>query len=215
MPMARRRSKALSAPRQKPPRTSFYTPHMSRRRQFSRALAVLVFSVATAGVFAQTPATLVVTSPTIKAGAPVPTDHTADGKNISPTLEWSGVPAGTKELAVICEDPDAPTPVPFVHWVVYKIPATATRLPENLPIDQTTAMPTEIAGAVQGVSGFRRPIYRGPAPPPGKVHHYHFIVYALDATLDLAPGLNTEQLLAAMEGHIIGQGELVATYERK
>ncbi len=158
----------------------------SCRRTFW-VLALLALS-ATADVFGQTPPqTLVVTSPTIKAGEPVPIDHTADGKNVSPALEWSNVPTGTKELAVICEDPDAPPPVPFVHWVVYKIPATATRLPANLPIEQTTPMPAELAGAVQGMSGFRRPIYRGPAPPAGKVHHYHFIVYALDAALDLAP----------------------------
>ncbi len=159
--------------------------------------------------------TIIVTSPTLKAGEPVPKDHTADGKNISPALEWSNVPPATKALAVVCEDPDAPTPVPFVHWVVYKIPGTATGLPENLPIDPATPMPTEILGAVQGLSGFRRPIYRGPAPPPGKVHHYHFIVYALDTALDLQPGLNKVQLLEAIKGHVIGQGELVATYERK
>lgn len=161
------------------------------------------------------PQTITVTSPTLKADAPVPVEHTADGKNISPAIAWTNVPAGTKELALICEDPDAPTPVPFVHWVVYKIPAASKGLPENLPIDATTAMPAEVAGAIQGVSGFRRPIYRGPAPPPGKVHHYHFIVYALDAALDLQPGLNKTQLLEAMKGHVIGQGELVATYERK
>ena len=76
-------------------------------------------------------------------------------------------------------------------------------------------MPTEIAGAIQGVSGFRRPIYRGPAPPPGKPHHYRFVVFALDANLNLKPGLNRAELLEAIKGHIIGQGELVPTYERK
>lgn len=163
----------------------------------------------------QSPQRIEVTSSSLKAGEPVPVDHTADGKNISPALTWSHVPVATKELAVICEDPDAPTPVPFVHWVVYKIPPTAKGLPENLPIDPAAPMPSEIAGAIQGVSGFRRPIYRGPAPPAGKVHHYHFIVYALDVVLDLQPGLNKTQLLEAMKGHVIGQGELVATYERK
>ena len=98
--------------------------------------------------------------------------------------------------------------------MVYKIPAAAKGLPEGLPIDPAAAMPAEIAGAIQGVSGFRRPIYRGPAPPPGKPHHYHFVVYALDAALDLKPGLNRAELLAAIQGHIIGLGELVAIYER-
>jgi hypothetical protein len=102
-----------------------------------------------------------------------------------------------------------------VHWVIYKIPATAKGIPENIPIDAAAPMPSEIAGAVQGVSGFRHPIYRGPAPPPGKVHNYQFTVYALDAELDLPPGLNKQQLLEAIKGHVIGRGELVATYERK
>jgi Raf kinase inhibitor-like YbhB/YbcL family protein len=106
-------------------------------------------------------------------------------------------------------------PQPFVHWVINKIPGTVKGLPENLPIDPAAAMPTEIAGAVQGTSGFKRAIYRGPAPPAGKPHNYHFTVYALDTALDLAPGATKQQLLDAMKGHIIGQGQLVAVYERK
>jgi Raf kinase inhibitor-like YbhB/YbcL family protein len=102
-----------------------------------------------------------------------------------------------------------------VHWVIYGIPATAKGLPENLPFEPGAAMPPDIAGAIQGLSGFRRPFYRGPAPPPGKVHHYHFVVYALDATLDLKPALTRADLLSAIQGHVIGQGELVALYERK
>jgi Raf kinase inhibitor-like YbhB/YbcL family protein len=164
----------------------------------------------------QTAATsLVVESPTLKADQPVPRDYTADGRNMSPPLTWRNVPSGTRQLAVICEDPDAGNPPPFVHWVIYKIPATAKGVPENIPFEPGAAMPSEIAGAIQGISGFRRPIYRGPAPPPGKVHHYHFIVYALGADLDLKPGLTRGELLTAIQGHVIGQGELVATYERK
>jgi hypothetical protein len=99
--------------------------------------------------------------------------------------------------------------------VIYKIPPTAKGLPEGIPIDPNAPMPIEIAGAIQGVSGFRRAIYRGPAPPPGKPHHYHFIVYALDADLGLKPGLTRADLLAAINGHVIGQGEIVSIYERK
>lgn len=164
---------------------------------------------------AQVPAVLTVTSPTLKAGETIPAVYTADGKNLSPPLRWSGAPASTKEFAVICDDPDVPMPQPFVHWVVYKIPGTATGLPENLPIDPATPMPAEIAGAVQGTSGFRRAIYRGPAPPPGKPHHYHFKVYAIDAVLDLKAGLTKGELLEAIKGHIVAEGELVAIYERK
>ncbi len=161
-----------------------------------------------------TTATIAVTSPALKANEPIPRDYTADGRNMSPPLAWSNVPAGTRQLAVVCEDPDAGNPPPFVHWVIYNIPATATGLPENVPFEPDAPMPASIAGAVQGVSGFRRPIYRGPAPPPGKTHHYHFVVYALDASLDLKPGLTRADLLSAIQGHVIGQGELVATYER-
>ena len=161
------------------------------------------------------PQRIVVESPALKADQPIPRDYTADGRNVSPPLAWTGVPAGAKELAVVCEDPDAGNPPPFVHWVIYGIPATAKGLPENIPFEPGAPMPREVAGAVQGTSGFRRAIYRGPAPPPGKVHHYHFVVYALDTELDLKPGLTRAELLAAMQGHVIGQGELVATYERK
>ncbi|HXG86962.1 MAG TPA: YbhB/YbcL family Raf kinase inhibitor-like protein [Vicinamibacterales bacterium] len=181
------------------------------------AAALVIASVCTLGAqAAPTPAAITVTSPAFKHGQPLPVDYTADGKNISPPLMWTGAPVGTKELVLIHEDPSAPTPQPFVHWVVYKIPATAKGLPENISADPAVAMPAALTGAVQGISGFRRAGYRGPAPPkPGKVHHYHFIVYALDAPLDVQPGLNKKQLLAAMKGHIIGQGEIVGTYERQ
>ena len=134
--------------------------------------------------------------------------------NMSPPIAWSDVPAGTKSIAVVCEDPDAGNPPPFVHWVIYNIPAAARALPENIPFEPSAPMPASIAGSIQGVSGFRRPIYRGPAPPPGKVHHYHFVVYALDVDR-LQAGLTRADLLDAINGHILAQGELVATYERK
>jgi Raf kinase inhibitor-like YbhB/YbcL family protein len=161
------------------------------------------------------PARLNVASPVLKEGEPIPKDYTADGRNVSPPIVWSDVPAGTKELALICEDPVAPTPQPFVHWVVYKIPPTANGLPEGMPIDDTTPLPDELKGTIQGLSGFRRPIWRGPAPPkPGVTHRYHFIVFALDTELAAKPGMNKAQLLDAMQGHVIGQGQLVATYTR-
>lgn len=195
-------------------------------RQLSLARAVQAFILCGVCSVARLPAPsvhavqpaaqpLVVESPTVKAGEPIPRDYTADGRNVSPPLSWSSVPSAAKELAVILEDPDAGNPPPFVHWVVYKIPATARGIPEGLPIDPAEPLPREIAGAIQGVSGFRRPIYRGPAPPPGKPHHYHFVVYALDANLDLKAGLTRAELLAAIEGHVISRGELVAIYERK
>lgn len=167
---------------------------------------------------AQTPQKMTVTSPTLKEGQPVPRQHTPDGRNDSPALSWSNAPAGTKEFAVICEDPGAGNPPPFVHWLMYKIPGAATGLPDALPIDSMTPLPADLTGAIQGNNGFRRPLYRGPAPPPGKVHDYHFIVYALDTAVIQpagAPPMTRAELLEAIQGHVIGQGELVATYERK
>ena len=161
------------------------------------------------------PRPIEVTSPTLHADQPIPKQYTADGRNDSPPLEWTRVPEGTTSFAVVCEDPDAGNPPPFVHWVIYNLPAAANGLPEAIPFEPDQPMPKEIAGAVQGLSGFRRPFYRGPAPPTGKVHHYHFVVYALDLAPSLKPGLTRADLLDAIKGHIVGQGELVATYERK
>ncbi len=178
------------------------------------ALCATVIAAATLAAQAP-PQPITVGSPTLQADQAMPRDYTPDGRNLSPPLTWSNLPSGTREIAVICEDPDAGNPPPFVHWVIYGIPATATGLPEGIPIDPAAPMPAEIGGAIQGISGFRRPIYRGPAPPPGKPHHYHFVVYALDADLGLEPGLTRADLLAAVNGHVIGRGEIVSTYERK
>jgi len=177
--------------------------------------AFAITAVATGAAFAQTPATITVTSATLKAGETIPKDHTADGKNVSPALMWSGAPAATKQFALILDDPDAQFGGQnFVHWVVYNIPAAAKGLPTELPMDATLTTPPEIAGTIQGLSGFRRAGYRGPAPPPGKPHHYTFTVYALDTALTLAEGATKADLMKAMEGHIIGQGSLVSIYER-
>src|SRR4029450_8129380 len=116
---------------------------------------------------AQTPQRISVTSPTLKEGETIPRQYTPDGRNDSPPLAWSGVPAAAKELAVVCEDPDAGNPPPFVHWVVYKIPGTAKGLPEAMPLDSMTKMPPDLAGSGQGTNGFRRTLDRGPAPPGG------------------------------------------------
>jgi len=180
--------------------------------------ALAIAALSAASVSAQTPAAITVTSPTLKANEVVPIDHTADGKNLSPALVWSGAPANTKQFALIYDDPDVAfgnPPQSFVHWVVYKIPGTAKGLPAELPMDAVLTSPADIAGTVQGLSGFKRTGYRGPAPPPGKPHHYTWTVYALDAELPLEQGLNRNQLMEAMKGHIIGQGALVAIYERK
>ena len=148
--------------------------------------------------------TITVTSPAFAANGPIPKHYTGEGDDVSPPLSWSGVPEGAKELALICDDPDAPTAKPWVHWVIYTIPPMQTGLPEGAQNDFTA-----------GQNDFHQTGYGGPMPPPGHgVHHYHFRLYALDAALLVGPGLTKEQLLAAMQGHIMAEGELVGTYER-
>lgn len=184
-----------------------------RIRQGFCALAIAALFAAS--ISAQTPAAITVTSTTLKANETIPKDHTADGKNVSPALAWTGAPAATKQFALVFDDPDVVFGgQTFVHWVIYKIPGTAKGLPAELPMDATLTTPAELAGAIQGLSGFKRSGYRGPAPPPGKPHHYTFTVYALDAELPLEPGLTRNQLMEAIKGHIIGQGSLVSIYER-
>jgi Raf kinase inhibitor-like YbhB/YbcL family protein len=142
---------------------------------------------------------------------------------VSPPLAWSGAPSGTREFALILDDPDAPTPQQFVHCVIYKIPGNAAGLPEAVPMGG--AVKGTGVGALQGMTGFAmfvrgggpppEPGYRGPAPPSGKPHHYTFKVYALNAPIDAKEGMTKDDLLKAMEGKIIGQGEIVGLYERK
>jgi Raf kinase inhibitor-like YbhB/YbcL family protein len=154
-----------------------------------------------------------VTSSAFQASSAIPKQYTGDGADRSPPLAWSGVPAGTKELALICDDPDAPTAEPWVHWVLYKIPAETKSLGEGIPRQAKLPAP---AGAVQGENSFPTDNigYRGPAPPKGKLHHYHFHIFALDTTLPSTPGLDKEKLLTAIKGHAVAEGELIGTYER-
>ena len=106
-----------------------------------------------------------VESPAMASGETMPRRYTPDGHNVSPPITWTALPEGARELAVVCADFGAGSPPPWVHWVVYGIPATAGGLPEGLPILPDTPMPAELAGAIQGLNGWRRPYYRGPAPP--------------------------------------------------
>ena len=150
-------------------------------------------------------AMLTVKSRAFENGAAIPKKYTGEGGNVSPALSWTGVPEGTKELALICDDPDAPTPQPWVHWVLYGLGPEKTGLAEG-----------NAGGGVEGKNGSGGTGYAGPMPPKGHgVHHYHFKVYALGTKAGLAAGATKEQLLAAMKGHILGQGEVMGTYERK
>lgn len=158
---------------------------------------------------------ITVTSSAFPTGQPVPKLYTEDGANRSPPLAWSGAPSGTQEFALICDDPDAPSPQPWVHWVIYGIPADVNTLPEGIAAVQRLSSPvTAVQGKNSWPSG-QTLGYRGPAPPKGDgVHHYHFKVYALDGRLSVQPGLTKEQLLSAMQGRILATGELIGTYSR-
>jgi len=155
---------------------------------------------------------LTVTSSVFKEGQPVPTRYTGDGADVSPPLQWSGAPEKTLEYALVCEDPDAPISEPWVHWLVYGIPASVTSFPEGKP---KRSLPPEPAGMKEGMNSFHKTDYGGPAPPRGHgTHHYYFRLYALDKKLGLPPGVSKRDLFKAMEGHVIAQGHLMGTYSR-
>ncbi len=160
----------------------------------------------------EVPMTIKLSSPAFEANSPIPKKYTDDGEDISPALKWSELPTGTKQVALIVDDPNAPGSSPFVHWLIYGLPATVEGLPEDVPNDPSLAEPVQ---ALQGLNGFQKTGYGGPAPPKGHgVHHYHFQVYALDQALDLKPRLTKTELLKAIEGHVLALGELIGTYER-
>ena len=146
-------------------------------------------------------------SSAFKNGARISAKHTCDGVDVSPPLEWGKLPAGTKYLALICDDPDAPMGT-WVHWVLYDVPASAGGLPEKLPPLKELA-----DGTKQGMNDFRAIGYGGPCPPSGE-HRYFFKLYALDGPTGLKPGATKAQLLAAMKGHILAEAELMGKYKR-
>jgi hypothetical protein len=142
-------------------------------------------------------------------GHPIPDRHAGE-HGVAPELHWSGVPAEAKEVVVLCEDPDAPMPKPFVHWAVYGLSPDSRSLPEGLTPETTPG-----AGAHQGKNSTGKAGFMGPKPPPGHgVHHYHFQVFALDARLGLGDGVDRDALVAAMQGRVIASGEVIGTYER-
>lgn len=132
----------------------------------------------------------------------IPSTYTCEGQDISPPLKFSGIPAKAKSLALIVDDPDAPSGT-FDHWIAWNLPATTTELKEG------ASFPNE------GSNGFGATRYRGPCPPRGKPHRYFFKLYALDTMLDLENGSTKDGLLNAMKGHILKQAELVGTYQRQ
>lgn len=150
---------------------------------------------------------LTIQSPAFPEGGAIPRPYTCDGKNVSPPLSWTGLPAGVKSLALVCDDPDAPARV-WVHWVIYNLPPAATGLPEGVPPRENVA-----GGGLQGTNDFRKVGYGGPCPPSG-THRYRFTLYALGEAVLLAAGATKADLVAAMKGLIRAESTLTGKYSR-
>ncbi|MBE8540412.1 YbhB/YbcL family Raf kinase inhibitor-like protein [Geoglobus acetivorans] len=142
-------------------------------------------------------------------GSEIPRKYTCDGLNTNPSLHIGGLKSEVKSLAVIVDDPDAPSGV-FTHWIAWNIPPVG-EIPDEIPREGVVSAPVKM---VQGVNDFGRLGYDGPCPPEGQKHRYFFRVYALDTTLDLNPGASREELENAMKGHVIQYGEIVGVYRR-
>jgi len=150
---------------------------------------------------------ITITSSAFTEGGMIPRQYTCDGEDISPPLAWTGVPEGTKSIALICDDPDAPVGT-WVHWVLFNIPPSTRDLPASVPPKEALDN-----GAKHGTNDFRKLGYGGPCPPGG-THRYYFKLYALDAEIPSEAGITKAQLLKEMEGHILAEGQLLGRYRR-
>lgn len=197
---------------------SYPPPLLTKKlRGVARAAAMLTVIVCISGMTAR-PGTgtgpggltmsFTLTSEAFENGGTIHKKFTCDGSDLSPALSWSDPPAGTKSLALISDDPDAPAGT-WVHWVAFDIPSGTRELPEG--VAKTPELP---GGGRQGSSDFGRIGYGGPCPPPGKPHRYYFKLYALDTQLNLRPGSTKQEVERAMKGHILAQAELMGRYGR-
>jgi Raf kinase inhibitor-like YbhB/YbcL family protein len=155
-----------------------------------------------------TAAALHVSSSSFADGQGMPQKLTCDGASVSPDLQWSAGPAGTKSYVIVTTDPDAP--ISFTHWLAYNIPAQTHGLPEG-----ASTPSKRLEQASEGTNGFGNTGYGGPCPPGDKVHHYVFRVYALDVNPGLATGQGKEQVAAAMQGHVLARGQITGVYGRQ
>jgi Raf kinase inhibitor-like YbhB/YbcL family protein len=174
-------------------------------------LILLLIAMTSASQAAETTkkSDITLTSPAFAEGGAIPEQYTCQGKNTSPPLKWSAMPSEARSLALIVDDPDAPSGT-WVHWVLYDLPPSTIALPENVAKSQYIP-----GGAKQGLNDFKHLGFGGPCPPAGKPHRYFFKLYALDKVLDLKPGATKKDVERAMEKHIISQGQLIGTYKRK
>jgi Raf kinase inhibitor-like YbhB/YbcL family protein len=153
-----------------------------------------------------------VTSTAFSDGESIPAKHSAYKQDISPPLAWTGVPRDAKTIVILVEDPDATTPKPFVHWVLYNLPADQSSLPAAVPAQ---ARLTEFGKPEQGRNTYGSIGYYGPKPPKGdSPHHYHFQVFALDARLDLLPGRSRDEIVNAMKPHLLAAGRIIGTFAK-
>jgi|LakMenEpi03Aug12_release.lakeMendotaPanAssembly.Ray.scaffolds.fasta_scaffold395928_3 Raf kinase inhibitor-like YbhB/YbcL family protein len=167
--------------------------------------------MAGSGLAAAEPARLEVKSPAVTEAGALALNFTAYGRSISPPISWSAGPARTKTYAIIVVDPDSRFPKPGVQWVVYNIPVQTTALPRSLA---ALGEPKHMNGLMQGVNSHEGVGWAGPHPDAGEpAHHYHFTVYALDRRLDLPPKAERLEVLAAIKGHVLAEGDLVAAFQ--
>jgi Raf kinase inhibitor-like YbhB/YbcL family protein len=145
---------------------------------------------------------LIVSSAAFGHGGMIPGRYSAYGANEVPPLAWSALPSGTRSIALLVEDPDAQTPQPFVHWLAWNLTPAAGAIPQAL------------AGAAQGKNGAGGAGWRGPHPPDAKPHQYHFELFALDRRLDLPADTDRDRLIAAMQGHVLGKGQIVGVFTK-
>lgn len=154
---------------------------------------------------------LTITSPAFFHKSQIPRQYTCDGLDISPPLEWSGIPDGAKSLVLVVDDPDAPDPAApemiWVHWVLYNLPPVPSSFEENVTSEELPP------GTIEGLNDWKLTGYGGPCPPIGR-HRYFFNLYALDTMLPDLDEPSRKQLEEAMEGHVLAKAELIGTYER-
>jgi Raf kinase inhibitor-like YbhB/YbcL family protein len=143
-----------------------------------------------------------VSSSAFSEGQPIPKKYSCDGQNVSPPLKWDGVPENTKSVAIIVDDPDAPSGT-FTHWILYDLPAKTSELKEG-----------SSGGGKEGVNGFKKTGYGGPCPPPNGAHRYVFRIYALDIESLGKAGLSKQDITAAMKRHVLAEGQLIGKYKR-
>ena len=175
-------------------------------------LTVALLSTASLAAEGGTAMTLALVSTSFEANGEIPTRYTCEGEDVSPPLAWSGVPEGSQSLVLIIDDPDAPDPrapkMTWVHWVLYNLPPDVEGLPEGVA---STALPE---GTLEGLNDWRRTGYGGPCPPIGR-HRYFHKLYALDIRLPDLGKPTKAQVETAMTDHILGQAELVSTYQKQ